>query len=57
MLVPYFETEHNLSMMVHVCNTRTQEGEAGRFLRVQKQAGLHSEFRASQDYIVSTYLK
>lgn len=57
MLEPHSETEHNLSMTPHACNTRTQEGEAGRFLRVQKQAGLHSEFSASQDYIVSTYLK
>lgn len=57
MLEPHSETEHNLSMTAHTCNTRTQEGEAGRFLRVQKQAGLHSEFSASQDYIVSAYLK
>lgn len=57
MLVPRFETECDLSMMTHMCHARTQEEKTGRFLRVQRQTGLHNEFSGSQDYRVSTYLK
>jgi hypothetical protein len=41
----------------HAFNPSTQDVEAGGSLRVGGQPELHSEFQASQSYIVRSYLK
>lgn len=46
-----------LGLMEHTFNTSTQETEAGGFLWIQYQLGLHSMFLVSYDYKVIPCLK
>lgn len=41
---------HKSWAVVHTLSPRIQEAEAGRYLCVQDQSGLHSKFQDSQDY-------
>jgi hypothetical protein len=43
-------------MVVHTFNPSTKEAQAGRFLWVQDQPGLQSEFQDSQDSTEKFYL-
>lgn len=44
----------SMCVMKHAFNPRTWNGEAGGFLKVQGQPGLHNEFQDRQNYLTET---
>lgn len=43
--------------MLNAFNPSTQEEEAGEWLCIRGQAGLHTEFQATQNYIIDSVSK